>query len=439
MRGVLRPVELGRVTRSIGLVVEATGVATRLGDLCVLGTGDESLLCETVGFEEERCMLMPLETAGRIYPGMPVRRWTRPVVEQDATELPLGRIVDGLGRALDGQPSIGVDPAAFKAINPLQRQPISGICDVGIRVINGLLTVGKGQRMGLFAGSGVGKSVLMGMLARFVDADVVIVALVGERGREVQEFIRENLGDGMRRAIVVASPADDSAALRIRSARFATALAERFRAQGKHVLLLMDSLTRVAQAQREIGLATGEPPSAKGYTPSSFAILPQIVERAGTGTLGGGAITAFYTVLVEEDDLQDPIVDACRAILDGHIVLNRQLAEQGIFPAIDVSQSVSRIMMKISPQEQLEKAQAFKALWARYQDQFDLISLGAYQAGSDPVTDRAIALRAQMEDYVRQDVNQPVAMPPALAELEALISGPPPVAPAAFEANLAGP
>lgn len=291
--------------------------------------------------------------------------------------------------------------APLGPINPLDREPVSESLDVGIRAVNALLTVGNGQRLGLFAGTGVGKSVLLGMMARFTEADVVVVGLIGERGREVREFVEDNLGVGLGKSVVVAAPADDPAVKRLRAARYATRLAERFRVAGKRVLLLLDSLTRVAQAQREVGLAAGEPPTVKGYPPSVFAVLPELVERAGR-VQGAGSVTGVYTVLVEEDDLTDPIADAARGILDGHIVLDRTLAERGVFPAIDVQRSLSRVMPNVVDAEHLEHARAFRRLWSVYAEQRDLVTIGAYTSGTDPELDRAIAARPQLESFVTQ-------------------------------------
>jgi flagellum-specific ATP synthase len=303
------------------------------------------------------------------------------------------------------------------------RMPISRQLDVGIASINSLLTIGIGQRLGLFAGSGVGKSVMLGMLARFVQADVVVVGLIGERGREVQEFVLDNLGEGLARAVVVACPADDSAALRLRGARLTTQIAEAFRDQGKNVLLLMDSLTRVAQAQREIGLAMGEPPTSKGYTPSSFACLPRLIERAGCGASErDGAITGFYTVLMEEDDLQDPVVDAARAILDGHIVLSRKMAGQGIYPAVDIGSSISRVMTRLADDSQTKDAQRFRALWQCYKEQQDLINIGAYRHGSDALTDEAIARYDSMCNFICQAADEKVSSADARRRLAEVFS-----------------
>ena len=308
-------------------------------------------------------------------------------------------------------------------INPLDRQPICEPLDVGIRAINSLLTVGRGQRIGLFAGSGVGKSVLLGMMARYTSADVIVVGLIGERGREVKEFVERILGPRDRgRAVVVATPADTPPLMRLHGAWLATAIAEYFRDRGKSVLLLMDSLTRFAQAQRELGLAIGEAPATKGYPPSVFARLPQLIERAGNGPQGGGSITAFYTVLVEGDDQNDPIADAARAILDGHVVLSRRIAESGHYPAIDVEASVSRAMHEIVPTEQIELARRFRQTLAAYEHNRDLISIGAYQRGSDPRVDAAIRLWPTMQKFLQQDLRQRVDFAASLTALASVLS-----------------
>jgi flagellum-specific ATP synthase len=302
-------------------------------------------------------------------------------------------------------------PLDRKPINAMDRAPVRETLDTGIRTINALLTVGRGQRLGLFAGSGVGKSVLMGMMARYTQADVIVVGLIGERGREVKEFIEDILGEeGRARSVVVAAPADAPPLLRMQGAAYATAVAESFRDKGKHVLLLMDSLTRYAMAQREIALAIGEPPATKGYPPSCFAKLPQLVERSGNGLHGIGSITAFYTVLSEGDDQQDPIADAARAILDGHIVLSRSLAEAGHFPAIDIEQSASRVMHNVVSREHFELARNFKAVYSRYEKARDLVQIGAYASGSDPALDEAIALHEPMVQFLQQDMFEAAAM-----------------------------
>jgi flagellum-specific ATP synthase len=298
-------------------------------------------------------------------------------------------------------------PLQGRPINPMTRAPIEQPLDVGIRAINALLTVGRGQRMGLFAGSGVGKSVLIGMMARYTGADLIVVGLVGERGREVKEFIEQNLGEeGRKRSVVVAAPADTSPLMRLQAAAYATSIAEYFRDQGKQVLLVMDSLTRYAMAQREIALAIGEPPVTRGYPPSVFALLPALVERAGNGPEGGGSITAFYTVLAEGDDQQDPIADSARAILDGHIVLTRSLADQGHYPAIDIEQSISRAMHGLVGEEDFDRVRQFKQLFSRYQRSRDLIAVGAYQPGGDPLLDNAVAMYPRLEAYLQQRIDE---------------------------------
>jgi flagellum-specific ATP synthase len=334
----------------------------------------------------------------------------------------LGRIVDGAAQPLDGLGPLDCEERVRlmgQQINPLARQPISHPLDVGIRSINSLLTVGRGQRIGLFAGSGVGKSVLLGMMARYTSADVIVVGLIGERGREVKEFVERILGPKDRkRAVVVASPADNTPLMRLHGAWLATAIAEYFRDRGKNVLLIMDSLTRFAQAQREIGLAIGEAPATKGYPPSVFARLPALVERAGNGTAKGGSITAFYTVLTEGDDQQDPIADAARAILDGHIVLSRRIAESGRYPAVDVEASVSRAMHEIVPAAQSALARRFRLALSTYEHHRDLIAIGAYQRGSDPRVDSAIAMWPRIQKFLQQDVRERVDLATSLAALE---------------------
>jgi len=340
----------------------------------------------------------------------------------------LGRVIDGGGEPLDGRGPIYLDERVRlqgTPMNPLLRAPIERSLDVGVRSINSLLTIGRGQRIGLFAGSGVGKSVLLGMMARYTEADVVVVGLIGERGREVKEFIEKILGEqGRSRAVVVAAPADSPPLMRLHGAWTATAIAEYFRDQGQNVLLIMDSLTRFAQAQREIGLAIGEAPATKGYPPSVFARLPQLVERAGNAGPQQGSITAFYTVLTEGDDQQDPIADAARAILDGHFVLSRRLAEAGHYPAIDVEASISRVMHDIVPPQQMQQARQLKQLLSTYEHNRDLVAIGAYRAGSDPRIDTAIAAQPAIEDFLRQDLNQRVGFTDSVAQLKRLMGAP---------------
>ena len=336
-----------------------------------------------------------------------------------------GRVIDAEGQPLDNAGPIqatGSLELTRRGINPLARAPVREPLDVGIRAINALLSAGRGQRLGLFAGSGVGKSVLLGMMTRFTSADVIVVGLIGERGREVKEFIDETLGrEGLSRSVVVASPADDSPLMRLQGARLATAIAEYFRAQGQDVLLLMDSLTRYAQAQREIALAIGEPPATKGYPPSVFARLPKLVERAGNGAEGEGTITAFYTVLAEGDDQNDPIVDAARAILDGHILLSREIAESGLYPAIDVEASVSRTFVQTASREQVALAQRFRSLYGLYRQNQDLISVGAYQPGSDPRLDEAVQAWPRLQAFLSQSLDEQVSYADSVAQLEQVL------------------
>ena len=336
----------------------------------------------------------------------------------------LGRIIDGAGEPLDGRGPLNCEDRTRLTgvpINPLSRAPITRPLDVGVRAINSLLTVGRGQRIGLFAGSGVGKSVLLGMMARYTEADVIIVGLIGERGREVKEFVEKILGEeGRRRAVVVASPADHTPLMRMHGAWLATAIAEYFRDRGKNVLLIMDSLTRFAQAQREIGLAIGEAPATKGYPPSVFARLPQLVERAGNGPEGSGSITAFYTVLAEGDDQNDPIADSARAILDGHIALSRRIAESGHYPAIDIEASISRVMHDIVPLSQVDAARRLKQMLSIYQHNRDLVAIGAYQRGSDPRIDAAIAQWPALQRFLQQGMHERVGLARSVAELTEL-------------------
>ena len=338
----------------------------------------------------------------------------------------LGRVIDGRGRPLDGNGPVQTRlrmPLEGREINPLSRTPIREPLDVGVRAINALTSIGRGQRMGLFAGSGVGKSVLLGMMTKYTDADIVVVGLIGERGREVREFVQEILGvEGLKKSVVVAAPADSSPLMRIHGAMQATSIAEYYRDQGKNVLLLMDSLTRFAQAQREISLAIGEPPATKGYPPSVFARLPQLVERAGNGdNSGGGSITAFYTVLVEGDDHNDPIADAARAILDGHIVLSRQLAESGLYPAIDIEASISRLAPQIMHIDNQQRVHFFRKNYSLYQQNRDLINVGAYQQGSDVEIDRAIGMHPEIIKFLSQDMSQAVSLNESYTQLQQLV------------------
>lgn len=415
----------GRLTRLVGMTLEAVGLNVSVGHQCEVITADNRRVeAEVVGFAQEKIFLMPIQRIDGLQPGARVVPLSLHQGMRVGPQL-LGRVVNGLGQPLDNKgPLRGDDFLEFapEAINPLNRHPISEPLDVGIRVINSLITVGRGQRLGLMAGSGVGKSVLMGMMTKFTTADIVVVGLVGERGREVKEFIDHILGEeGLRRAVVVASPADDAPLMRLRASQLATRIAEYYRDCGKNVLLLMDSLTRYAQAQREISLAIGEPPATKGYPPSVFAKIPQLVERAGNAAEGEGSITAFYTVLTEGDDLQDPIADAARAILDGHVVLSRRLAEEGVYPAVDVEASISRAMPNIVAEDHLRFMQRFKQLQSRYQQNKDLISIGAYTRGADPETDLAIERHPHLRQFIQQGLNQPVPFAESLTHLAAVL------------------
>ena len=401
----------GKLTRVVGLTLEAIGCRAAVGSLCHIETQDGVLEAEVVGFSGEKLFLMPSEQLKGVIPGAKVT----PLSEEHGVPVDmalLGRVIDGVGTPLDGLGDIlTADTARYTTIrlNPLARRAITQPMDVGVRAINAMLTVGQGQRMGLFAGSGVGKSVLLGMMTRGTTADVVVVGLIGERGREVKEFIEEILGEeGRERAVVVAAPADASPLMRLKGCETALTIAEYFRDQGLNVLLLMDSLTRYAQAQREIALAIGEPPATKGYPPSVFAKLPALVERAGNGGDGQGSITAFFTVLTEGDDLQDPIADASRAILDGHIVLSRELADGGHYPAIDVEKSISRVMPMVTSEEHMLMARTLKQYYSLYQQNRDLITIGAYQKGADPRIDQAIAIRPVLEQFLQQRMKEVV-------------------------------
>ncbi|ORU94057.1 MAG: EscN/YscN/HrcN family type III secretion system ATPase [Cycloclasticus sp. symbiont of Bathymodiolus heckerae] len=415
----------GRLTRMIGLTLEAVGCRSTIGGRCMIETVDgHRTEAEVVGFSGERLYLMPtgdirgLEQDCRVIPmGLTSMAHVGPAL--------LGRVIDGGGKPLDGKGpvhTIDTMPLHGRPLNPLGRKPITQPLDVGIGAINSLLTVGKGQRIGLFAGSGVGKSVLLGMMTKYTKADIVVVGLIGERGREVNEFVRKTLGaEGMARAVVVATPADHPPLMRMHGAMLATSIAEYFRDQGKNVLLLMDSLTRYAQAQREIALAINEPPATKGYPPSVFSKLPSLVERAGNSDEGTGSITAFYTVLTEGDDTNDPIADASRAILDGHIHLSRSLAEAGHFPAIDMEASVSRLMTEIVPEEHQDMAREFRKINSTYQQNADLINVGAYQPGSNPLVDQAIGMHEPMLDFLQQRLTEAVNFDESINGLHAVL------------------
>jgi len=418
----------GRLTRMVGLTLEALGCEAAVGDRCdVVASDGVRLEAEVVGFAGERLFLMPTGDPHGLKPSARVIPRQRAGTIQVGPGL-LGRVVDGAGVPLDELGPLECDDRVRLTgvpTNPLSRQSITEPLDVGVRAINALLTVGRGQRIGLFAGSGVGKSVLLGMMARYTSADVIVVGLIGERGREVKEFVERILGsEGRRRAVVVATPADHPPLMRLHGAWLATSIAEYFRDCGQNVLLIMDSLTRFAQAQREIGLAIGEAPATKGYPPSVFARLPQLVERAGNGPQGSGSITAFYTVLTEGDDHNDPIADSARAILDGHIVLARRIADAGHYPAIDIEASVSRVMQDVADRDHAGLARRFRQVLSTYQQNRDLIAIGAYQRGSDPRIDAAIALWPDIQRFLQQDLHERVDFAHSLAALESLLRAP---------------
>jgi flagellum-specific ATP synthase len=436
----------GRLTRVSGLVMEAVGLRMPVGSQCHIQIpGGQSIEAEVAGFAGDRLFIMPATDIYGVMPGarvipdnplaaqpprlgmryIPRRRAQDRVRQVPVGDTLLGRVLDGAGRPLDGLGPLMLErrvPLYSRPINPLERAPIRQTLDVGVRAINGLLTVGRGQRLGLFAGSGVGKSVLLGMMARMTEADVVVVGLIGERGREVKEFIDRILGsEGMARAVVVAAPADHPPLMRLNGAAYAMSIAEYFRDQGKHVLLIMDSLTRYAMAQREVALAIGEPPATKGYPPSVFAKLPQLAERAGNGRNGSGSITAFFTVLMEGDDQQDPIADAARAILDGHIVLSRDLADAGHYPAIDIEASISRVQPDLLSDEALERARRFKYLYSRYMRSRDLLAVGAYVPGADLVLDEGVRLYPRMQGYLMQGMRERAPLETAQAGLDEVL------------------
>ncbi len=412
----------GRLVRVTGLTLEVVGCQLIMGQRCEVETATgAALLAEVVGFNRDISYLMPLQPMSGLYAGARVL----PVDGEETIRVGehlLGRVVDGLLQPLDGRPlkEEGERVPLFSSPpNPLLRTPVREPLDVGIRAINGLLTVGKGQRLGLFAGSGVGKSMLLGMMTRNTSARIVVVGLIGERGREVREFIEHSLGsEGLARAVVIAAPADQSPLMRLRAAQLCHRIAEYFRDQGQDVLLLMDSLTRYAQAQREIALAIGEPPATRGYPPSVFSLLTQLVERAGNGTHPEGSLSAFYTVLAEGDDQQDPVVDSARAILDGHIVLTRRLAEEGHYPAIDIGASVSRVMPQVVSPEWQGLAVNLRQLWGRYQQVRELLPLGGYQSGADPQMDEAVQRYPAIASFLQQGIQEETPITQVLGGLK---------------------
>ena len=437
----------GRLTRVSGLVMETVGLRMPVGSQCTVQVpGGQSIEAEVAGFSADTLYIMPATDVHGVMPGarvipenpmaaqpprlgmryVPRRRAQDRVRQVPVGDRLLGRVLDGAGRPLDGMGPLTLErrvPLYSRPMNPLERAPIRDTLDVGVRAINGLLTVGRGQRLGLFAGSGVGKSVLLGMMARFTEADVVVVGLIGERGRELKEFIDRILGaEGMARAVVVAAPADHPPLMRLNGAAYAMSIAEHFRDQGKHVLLIMDSLTRYAMAQREVALAIGEPPATKGYPASVFAKLPQLAERAGNGRAGSGSITAFFTVLMEGDDQQDPIADAARAILDGHIVLSRDLADAGHYPAIDIEASISRVQPDLLSEDELDRTRRFKYLYSRYMRSRDLLAVGAYVPGADVVLDEGVRLYPRMQAYLMQGMRERVTLDAARNALAGVVA-----------------
>lgn len=414
----------GRVKRVVGLLVESEGPATHIGEVCYIHAASNHMpiLAEVVGFSYETIILMPYAEVTEIGPGCLVEATGQPLMIKVGKGL-IGHVIDPLGNRLDGMslPNGLINYATERTPpNPMSRKPIDEPIQVGVKAIDAMLTVGKGQRIGIFAGSGVGKSTLLGMIARSSNADINVIALVGERGREVREFIERDLGsEGLKRTIVVAATSDQPALMRIKGAYTATSISEYFRDQGYNVNLMMDSVTRVAMAQREIGLATGEPPTTKGYTPSVFAILPKLLER--TGASSQGTITAFYTVLVDGDDMNDPIADTVRGILDGHFILSRKIAERGQYPPIDVLQSVSRAMHHMIDKKHKKSAEQVRSLIAFYEENKDLIQIGAYKAGTDHQIDRAITYYPKINQFLQQEMNEHCTFEMAVKKLKDLL------------------
>ncbi len=413
----------GRVTQIVGLLIEATGPQNPVGDICHIITPQGPLPCEIVGFRRGSVLLMPLVHTEGIRQGSEVVPTGMPLTAPAGEEL-LGRMLDGLGNPIDekGELPPGLTRVSInrEPPNPLTRARINAPLPTGVRVIDGLLTIGGGQRLGIFAGSGVGKSTLMGMICRSSQADINVVALVGERGREVREFLEKDLGpEGMRRSIVVVATSEQPALVRVKAAFTATAIAEYFRDKDKKVMLMMDSVTRFALAQREIGLAVGEPPTTRGYTPSVFSLLPKLLERAGTSRRG--SITGIYTVLVEGGDMDEPVADAVRGILDGHLLLSRELAHQNIYPAVDILGSISRLMPEICDKKHFEFAGKLRNIYSTYTKNADAVSLGAYKSGSDPKVDEAISKHGQIEAYIKQGIDEVVSFEDSIAQIKKIV------------------
>lgn len=412
----------GRVVQVVGLIIESEGPAVRLGELCyIIGQTGEKIRCEVVGFKGNRVQLMPLGELGGIGPGSEVRGTGKPLQVKVGWNL-LGRVLDGMGEPIDGLGPLDCDeeyPIYNSPPNPFLRPRIEERMDMGIRVLDSTLTFGKGQRVGIFAGSGVGKSTTLSMVARFAKADINILALIGERGRELRDFLERDLGpEGMKRSVVTVATSDTPALVRLKASYTGTAIAEYFRDQGYNVMLMMDSVTRFAMAQREVGLAVGEPPATKGYTPSCFALLPKLMERAGTSPKG--TITAIYTVLVDGDDMSEPIADTVRGILDGHIVLSRKIAHKNVYPAVDVLQSVSRVFTEVTSKEHKGFNAKIREVLSTYRDNEDLINIGAYQRGANPKVDYAISKIDAVQEFLRQDVYEQDTFDGMLDKLRAI-------------------
>jgi flagellum-specific ATP synthase len=419
-----RPIRVyGKISEIVGLVVEGHGPAVSIGDVCTIQSGSESVHAEVVGFRQGKVLLMPLEGMQGLSPGCQIQSLDCKASVRVGESL-LGRVIDGLGNPIDeGGAITGTDfyPLYADPINPLKRGRIREPIDLGVRVINGLFTCGRGQRLGIFAGSGVGKSVLLGMIARNTEADVNVIGLIGERGREVREFLEKNLGrKGLERSVVVVATSDRHPLIRMRAASLATSIAEYFRDEGRNVLLMIDSLTRYAMAQREVGLSVGEPPATKGYTPSVFSLLPKLLERCGP-VEGKGCITGLYTILVEGDDFNEPVSDAARSILDGHITLTRALASRNHYPAVDVLQSISRVMIDVTDDQHRRRAGELQNIVATYRKAEDLINIGAYVKGSNPEVDRSIAMIDGVNTYLRQGMEEKIDFGQARRELMALL------------------
>ena len=418
--------KLGKVLNVVGLTIESAGPDAKLGDICkIIPGGDENstpIMAEVVGFKDKKTLLMPYDAVDGISLGSAVENTNEPLTVAVSEEL-LGKTLDGLGRPVDGAEIRGEHyPIEANAPDPMSRAIIDEVLPLGVKAVDGLMTVGKGQRIGIFAGSGVGKSTLMGMFARNTKADINVIALIGERGREVREFIERDLGEeGMRRSVVVVATSDRPALERNKAAKTATAIAEYFRDQGKDVLLMMDSLTRFSMAQREIGLSSGEPPVTRGYPPSVYSEMPKLLERAGRASKG--SITGLYTVLVDGDDFNEPITDTARSILDGHIMLNRRLAHKNHYPAIDVLQSISRCMSQVAEREHKRVAGKLKNVLATYNEAEDLINIGAYKKGSNPDIDYAISMIKQVNEYLLQDVEEKVSFEDSVDRLKKMFEG----------------